>query len=140
MTDTPKWALRRSPTVHFEGPFIGPDKWNRIAAVHDGNMIVWDDLGHVMGGYREDFDLVPLQTPPKKALQCWVNVTPDGDFWWAHKSKEEALDTESSQPIQAVPMIERAPGDALAEAVRERISAAEPELANALRTYEEATK
>ena len=132
-----KWALRRSPTVHFEGPFIGPDKWNRIAAVHDGNMIVWDDLGHVMGGYREDFDLVPLQVPPKKTLRCWAS---DRGSYVALNQYDPI--THNSLSPGWVEMIERAPGDKLAEAVHRWKADEIPgsDLIAALREYDEATK
>jgi hypothetical protein len=125
MTEQPKWALRRSQTVPQE-VVQGPN--NYFTGWLKNQSVVWAPDGSFSDD-EDPCDLVPLRPVPKKALRCCVLQSYRGKLYIV-----------GSDAPNAVPMIDRAPGDALAAAVRERISAAEPELAKALRAYEEATE
>ena len=119
-----KWALRRSPTVPQEAVQLSDGRW--VGIVHQC-ALYWEENGRFDGSDREHLDdLVPLQTAPKKTLRCWVRpdggmTTPIFHFGW-------------------IEVIERAPGDKLAETVRKFEPCEGGNLWEALREYDEATK
>ena len=113
-------ALRKTPTVRFEGPFIGPDKWNRVSAIINGELTCWDDCGTVLGGRSQEFDLTPLQTA-SKALRCWAK---------SHGGGTTGIGTNLPSGEGWHEMIERAPADALADAVEAYVRRSNPDTYN----------
>ena len=135
-----KWALRRSPTVPQE-VHVEPQTGNLFAVV-DGYLRHWNAKGIPLNfaALDDTLFLTALQTVPKKALRCWTRRNPMEDTPWVS-------DFDPSSPTNQGwrEMIERAPGDKLAEAVRREVSHEDvyadwQSLEQALREYDEATK
>lgn len=108
-------ALRRSPTVRFDGPFIGPDADGDRYAIVDGDMHRWGPDGERFGfGEDRNLDLIPLQQPPREWLRRWANVY--DEFVLSYDDEGSARNLAMSTALRtAVPMIEKAAGDELAE-------------------------
>lgn len=101
-------ALRGNPTVQVPGPFLySPGDAFPIAAVLNGRRLIWSPDGqYYTSTYNNDFDLIPLQTTPRKWLRCHYTGNPG---------------TNESFP-SLVSMIEAAACDGLVEALRKIIS------------------
>ena len=125
-----KWALRRSPTVEQE--VFGPCRGGTYRGLIEGDWWKWPSNGLVYGHGSHEKDLVPLQSPPVKALRCWFREGA-GFLQW----RTTAADGYAA-------MIDRAPGDALAAAVDAHVKgwvlAPMHGLYRALAAYREATE
>ena len=100
ITDNPV-ALRSDPYTRFDGPFLRAKGMYPIVAVFDDEVRFWREDGYI-DGYDNEIDLVPLQVRP--AARKWVRYLLTRA--WLGRS-------------EYIPMIERAPVDALVEALRQ---------------------
>ena len=89
-------ALRSDPYTQFKGPLIGPDDGGWYTALHHGRFRFWPRTGRYNPNFESNADLIPLQVCPVKWRTSTGNI--DGE---------------------PIPMIERAPVDALVEALRQ---------------------
>lgn len=92
-------ALRYSPYMQVNGPFIGPDDAGIVRAIIKGSCYVWHISGNYVGRVSS-FDLVPLQVRPVK----WV-----------------ITDVVHLDRPGITCMIERAAADGLVKAVRDHL-------------------
>ena len=139
LDENKKWALRRSPTV--EQPVqIEPATGRLWALMDDGWLRTWAVDGKRLPYGESPDDLIPLQTAPSaagaamKALRFEVQVAPDGRVIGGI--------IFSLKGCKRVPMIERPPGDALADAVDKwvNVGGAISDLREFLRKYRGATQ
>ena len=134
MTETKQWALRKSPTVPQEAVQLSDGRW---VGIINGMSQWWPKNGMLISS-EHPLDLVPLQVPPKKTLRCWAS---DRGSYVALNQYDPI--THNSLSPGWVEMIERAPGDKLAEEVKRHSMGWGLNiegLKQALREYDEATK
>ena len=146
-------ALRKTPTVRFEGPFLiqyGPYPY---IAVMNGSARYWRADGRSAIFSDHPNDLVPLITK-REPLRCWVTYYPDtterdkfGSVSSFASGVEQICQT-SGQVVEMIKLAEfdrvKAAGQALADAVRNYFDVSEPsatfDMSKALAAWKDAVK
>ena len=121
-------ALRQTPTLRFEGPFLIQKGPYPYVAIFYGRVKYWREDGRGAICSDQPDDLVPFRAP-LKVLRFWSKVEDDMTY----------LDTQRKTSKGWREMIERAPAENLADAVELHIKKhrgypAHP-LASAIREY-----